>query len=404
MITLRSTFALLLSVAAVASAFAQAPGSSDYPAPAPAAAPGLSPAAPAAPVAAPGLSSAVPAPPAARAPVPPAVANVLATMADENPDARFKGKMGGTFGKDVTEVLPAGKRVAVVGFRVAFITDNKITAQVRSAYLPGMDFSGARSSFFVELKGVDGATLQNVTDRAYKDLVALIAASGREVVPVEQLMEHFSGLKTSPRGYVKEQNGQTANFFTPSGTPLFFTHFEAQWGDSGLFDISNYRKLQEISSKLNAVVIAPVVFVNFARMSSSGNRSGLLASTAETGGEMAMSVAGFSTLYIRTEEFRNGMLMKGDEGSIQMNGAIASPLEFGKMQVTSQEDNRALRTTLNVVGMLSGLGGNLGGAARSSTKAVAETTNDAYAAAANDALLRMSATLGKWFSKYPPAP
>lgn len=320
-----------------------------------------------------------------------------------DPDTLFKGQMGGTFGKNVIEVMPAGKRIAVAAFRVAFITDNKITAQVRSAYLPGIDYSGARSSFFVELKGVDPKTMQAVTDKAYADLLAQLAASGREVVPLEQLKESLGLFKPSANGYTKESNGQTASFFAPTGMPLVFTHFEGGWGDAGMLDLTNYRKLQEISAQHNAIVIAPMMFVNFARMTSSGNQSGLTARVAETGAEPGMSVAGLTSLYIRTEEFRNGMLMKGDEGSFRMHGAVASNLPAGTIQVTAQDDNRGVRTALNVIGLAAGLL-NAGGAARSSTRAVMQSTDDIYAAAAGDALQRTAAALGQWFKKYPPAP
>ena len=339
----------------------------------------------------------------AAAPAPVATPAPATAVPEVDPDTLFKGQMGGTFGKNVVEVMPAGKRIAVAAFRVAFITDNKITAQVRGAYLPGVDFSGARSSFFVALKGVSPQTMQAVTDKAYADLIRQLADSGREVVSLDQVKEAGAGLKASQNGYTKEANGQTASFFSPSGMPLVFTHFEGAWGDSGMLDLSNYRKLQEMSSKLNAVVIAPMMFVNFAKMSSSGNQSGLVARTAETGAELGMSVAGLSSVYIRTEEFRNGMLMQGDEGQFRMNGAVTSQLPFGTMQVQSQDDNRAIRTTLNVIGLVAGMGGNMGGAARSTTRAIAETTDAAYAAAAEDALQRTSTALARWFRKYPPA-
>ncbi|MGE4239479.1 hypothetical protein [Ramlibacter sp.] len=327
-------------------------------------------------------------------------------VAAPDPDAVFKGRMGGTFGKSVQEVMPATKRVAVAAFRVAFVTDNSITAQVRGAYLPGMDMSGARSSFYVTLKGVEPKTLQAITDRAYADFLQQIAASGREVVPMEQFRDSFAGFKVtgSPQQpHTKEQNGQTATFFSPTGMPLVFTHFETGWGGFGNFDLTNYRKLQEISSQVNATVIAPMLVVNFARMSSSGNQSGLMSRTAETGGELSMSVAALNSIYIRTEEFRNGMLMKGDEGSLQMAAAIASPMQFGTMQTISEDDNRAVRTAVNVLGMFAGIA-NAGGAARSVKKAVATTTDDTYAAPANDALSRTSAAFGRWWKKYPATP
>ena len=72
------------------------------------------------------------------------------------------------------------------------------------------------------------------------------------------------------------------------------------------------------------------------------------------------------------------------------------------MQKVAQDDNTAIKGVFDVLGRAAGLA-NAGGASRSSTKAVAETSNDAYAAAASDALGRMSTTMGKWFKKYPPA-
>lgn len=323
-----------------------------------------------------------------------------------DPDQLFKGQMGGTFGKNVVEVMPAGKRIAVAAFRVGFVIDNSVTAQVRAAYLPGRDKSGARSSLFVALRGVDNATLQAITDKAYTDLLAQLAASGREVVPLERMKELYPGVKaaetSADKPYTKTHNGQTVAFFAPTGMPLVFNHFETGWTDGGMLDFTNYRKLQEISGKLDAVVIAPVVFVNFARMSSSGNQSGLFARSAETGAELSMAVASLHSTYIRTEELRNGMLMKGDEGSFQMTGAVETPLGFGKLQETARDNNAAVKGILDVIGKAAGIA-NAGGAARSSTKAVAETTNEAYSAAASDALQRWSALLGRWFAKYPPA-
>ncbi|HSH92098.1 MAG TPA: hypothetical protein VK996_19085, partial [Ramlibacter sp.] len=52
-----------------------------------------------------------------------------------DPDAVFKGRMGGTFGKNIIEVMPAAKRIAVAGFKVAFVTNNAVSAQVRGSYL-----------------------------------------------------------------------------------------------------------------------------------------------------------------------------------------------------------------------------------------------------------------------------
>ena len=340
--------------------------------------------------------------PAADTPAAPATA----IASELNPDTYFKGKMGGTFGKDIIDVMPAAKRIAVASFRVAFVTDNSVSAQVRGSYLPGRDSSGARSSLYVALKGVDPKTFQAITDKAYADLLAQLAASGREVVPMDQMGEFFASVNATPsdaaKPYTKAHNGQTASFFAPSGMPLVFTHFDGGWGDRGMFDLNNYRRLEEYSFKWKAAVIAPLLVVNFAKMSSSGNQSGLMSRSAETGAELSMSVAALQSFYGRADEFRNGMAMGGDQGGFSLAAPIASPVAFGTMRETEKDNNSAVKGIFDVLGKAAGLA-NAGGAARSSTKSVAETSDEAYAAAATDALRRMSGTLASWFKKYPPA-
>lgn len=323
-----------------------------------------------------------------------------------DPDTVFKGQTGGTFGKSLGSVLPAAKRIAVPSFRVLFITSNSVTAQVRQSYLPGRDRSGARSSTHMALQGVDARTMQAITDKAYADFLAHLAKSGREVVPREQMAEHFSMFTASPgdasRPYTKEHQGQTAMIFAPTGMPLVFTHFDQGWGDRGMFDLNNYRRLEEISGKLNAAVVAPVLVLNFARMTSSGNQSGLIARTAETGAEPLMHVSWAGGFYTRATEFRNGMQMGGDQASFQATAAFESAMKFGTMQETASDDNAATKGLFDALGKGMGLA-NAGGAARSSSKGVLQTSNDAYAAAALDALGKSTSALGAWFAKYPPA-
>mgnify|MGYP006172474573 CR=1 FL=1 len=76
---------------------------------------------------------------------PETVATPAATLTSLDPDSYFKGKTGGTFGKDASKVLPGSKRVAVTGFRVIFVTGNTIKAQVRASYFGGVDRSGANA-------------------------------------------------------------------------------------------------------------------------------------------------------------------------------------------------------------------------------------------------------------------
>ena len=327
----------------------------------------------------------------------------ISAMPELDPDAHFKGQMGGTFGKNVVEVLPNSRRVAVTGFRVVFITENTVSAQVRASYLPGRDTSGARSTLNVKLSGVDAATLQAITDKVYADFLAQLRFAGREVVGQDELQEFFGGMQASGQAgkpYEKSGNGQSALVFAPAGMPLWFSHVDGAWSDKGPFDQGNHRRVAEYSAKLKAIAVSPLIVVNFAAMSSSGNQSGLTARRAETGAALNLHVAGFSSTYVRSDETRGGLVMGGDEGNIQMAAPIASSLEFGSMKELAATDNAGTKGIFDQLGRSMGMA-NAGGAARSRSDNVAETTPPAYAAAAFDALGRATGTFAKWFAKYP---
>jgi hypothetical protein len=315
-----------------------------------------------------------------------------------DPDAHFKGKMGGTFGKDMKEVLPNGRRVAIAGFRVAFITENTVSAQVRSSYFLGRDSSGARSTLHLVLQGVDYGTMQSITDKAYADFVRQLQFAGREVVPQEELKEFFSGLELSGepgKPYVSSQNGQSATVVAPGGLPLWFSNWDQTWGDKNAFQQTNFRRVSEYSARHKAIFIAPLIVVNFARMSSSGNQSGLIARRAETGAELNMQVVAFGSTWTRVDESHGG-----DEGALTMAAPIGSKMQFGTMKEVSSQDNSSVKSAFDMLGKSMGML-NAGGAARSKSENVAETTNAAYAAAAVDALGTATGTFARWFQKYP---
>ena len=316
------------------------------------------------------------------------------SLPDVDPDAYFQGKMGGTFGKNVVELLPAYKRVAVAGFRVAFVTKDSATAQVRASSLFGRDTSGARVSVDASLAGVDAATLQSITDKAYEDFKAQLGLAGREVVPQEELAEFLSGLQVTPssldKPFVKEVSSQNVQLFSPTGIPLWFTHLEKAWGDRGFLDLSNWKRLGEYSKKLNAIVVTPLIVVNFVSMRSSGNKSGLTSRTAEAEAVPGMNVRVFSTIY-------NSPV---DEGSVQMTKGLDSEISVGTMNEVAAQDNKAVKGIFDMLGKAAGLA-NAGGANSASSSRVMQTTNADYSIAAQDVLGKATGTFAKLFQKYP---
>lgn len=336
-------------------------------------------------------------PPDANAPQPAMAASApshASGLSELDPDAHFKGKMGGTFGKNVTEILPAYKRVAVAGFRVAFVTKDSATAQVRASSFLGRDTSGARMTVNAALEGVDATTLQAVTDKAYADFIGQLKLAGREVVPQEELKEFLSGVQATPSSvdnpFTKEVNAQTVKLFAPTGMPLWFIHMESGWSDRGGFDLGNWRRLGEYSKKYNAIVVTPLIVVNFVSMRSSGNQSGLVSNTAEADAIPGMTVKTFLSLYNSPT----------DEGAVQMTQGVRSELVFGTMKEVASEDNHAVKGIFDVLGKAAGLA-NAGGANRATSNRVMQANNAEYRVAALDALGRATGTFAKLFEKYP---
>ena len=243
-----------------------------------------------------------------------------------------------------------------------------------------------------------------LTDKAYADFLAQMRLAGREVVPQEELREFLGGVDAAPtsvsKPYSKEVGAQTALVFAPSGMALWFHNSDGQWFDKSPFDQKNMRSAAEYSHKLNAIVIAPLIIVDFARMSSSGNQSGFVSRSAETGAALAMRVSGFSSHVVRSEETRLGLVMKGDDGSVALTNGFASDIPFGELREVTASDNSGAKGIFDALGGAMGMA-NGGGAARSRSENVAETSNAMYAAAATDALVRATGTFAKLFQKYP---
>ena len=307
------------------------------------------------------------------------------SLPDLNPSEWFDGKMGGTFGAKTVTAFAKSNRVAVPGFRVVFVTHNEARAVVRASYLPGRETGAARAKMEVDLRGVDDATLQAITDRAYKTFIDQLTAAGREVVPVTE----YANFKTvTPVPQEVNTGLLRGKAFTPAGMPLWWQVGDA-WGDAGLSQ-KNMRAFNKLSESATApITIAPLIVIDFAHMESSGNKSGLLARRAEVGASLAMSIPTFTTRVVRAEQTRyGGIVFKGDDGALTMTKALDTDIEFAELLAIDEKTGTVLSLT--------------GGDHRSKkwTK-VAETTNDAYSTAAHAVLSQATGAFAKLFAANP---
>jgi len=277
--------------------------------------------------------------------------------------------------------------VAVSGFRVVYVMHNEARATVRASYMPGgIETGAAHAKMEVDLKGVDDATLQAVTDRAYKLFVEQLKAAGREVVTPEEMQASFAAFKVSPAIPQEVNTGLLkGKAFSPAGLRLWWQVGDS-WGDAGLGQ-KNMRAFNQQSESLKApITIAPMIVVDFAHMQSSGNRSGLTARRAEVGASLAMSIPTFYTRVVRAEQTRyGGIVFKGDDGALSLTKALDTDVEFADMYHVDTKTGTIL---------------SLNGADWRSKKFknVAETTNEAYAAAAQAVLAQATGAFAKLFA------
>lgn len=382
----------LLAIALTVALAAQAQTSTPPTTPAPANPD--SPTAPTAPADPAATATPAPAPSAAASAAPPAAiveSDPAMRLPELNASEWFDGKAGGTFGGKTVAILPRSKQVAVVGFRVIFVNETFARARVRASYLPGRDTSGASQGMQVNLKGVDDATLQALTDQAYTRFVAQLRAAGREVVTVADGKWDDSVFQGSRAPVDLSFVNTKGRAFAPTGM--------SSWGLAGYpwaasnFDQGPSKAMNEISHKLGApLTIATTIVVDFAQMTSSGNRSGLVARTAEVGTTLAISVPRIDTRIVRAEEVKVGWVHKGDDAPLNLTKALETDLEFATLKKTEKDHG-------------SGVGGFLSKAFVGSGKTafrLAETSNGEYSKAATAVLERATGTLAKLFAENRP--
>jgi len=313
-------------------------------------------------------------------------ANTTITLPDLKPSEWFDGKMGGTFGAKTVTAFAKTNRVAVSGFRVVFVTHNEARAFSGATYLPGgVETGSARAKMEVDLRGVDDATMQAITDDAYKLFLEQLKLAGREVITPEAAS--YAEFKVVPTPQAVNVGLLKGKAFSPTGMPLWWQVGDS-WGDAGLSQ-KNMRAFNKQSEALQApVTIAPMIVIDFAHMQSSGNRSGLIQRRAEVGAALAMSIPTFSTRVVRAEQTRyGGIVFKGDDGALTLKKALDTDIEFAEMFIVDTKTGKVLGPVVDNV-------------SKKQTR-VAETTNEAYATAAHAVLSQATGAFAKLFAENP---
>lgn len=187
----------------------------------------------------------------------------------------------------------ADRRIAVPVYRVAFTVQTKATAHSMAGF--SRDRGGITTSMTVALAGIDNATMQRITDSAYKDYLTRLEAAGFDVVPFEEIKatKGYQQIKFHKGLYTKNSLGTAYAVMTPTGMPLFWD-FGHPLGNAGFSVGQPYNRL---SSETSSTVIFPTLVVNFAEMSSSGRS--FAATSASVGAEMGITLSDMSMHQLR---------------------------------------------------------------------------------------------------------
>lgn len=173
------------------------------------------------------------------------------------------------------------KRVAVPGYRVIFTTRSKVVARAEDwlGGVGGGSSSGAKATMEVVLGNVDFATLQKITDDAYADFLDELKSSGIEVVPLETVAAAPSYQKLKITGssaekpYTKKSRDGKTHYVvaSPTAIPLWFTNWDGDVSDQGM-NQTNTRALLSVAKEVDALLLFPIMHIDFATLGGSGGK------------------------------------------------------------------------------------------------------------------------------------
>lgn len=163
------------------------------------------------------------------------------------------------------KILANAPRIAIPSYRCGLVVRSGVSA----SSLAG----GVRVEAAADLAGIDLAQMRAMATQAMADLRAALEASGRTIVPKEE-MRSSSGwqrLEFTPQPFVKKPfaDARTSAFIAPDGCELVTTHLD-QPSDRGPGSLGNWRALNQMCVDLDCVVLLPSVTIDFATMSGSG--------------------------------------------------------------------------------------------------------------------------------------
>lgn len=284
-----------------------------------------------------------------------------ASMAIDVPDLA-PGEYMNPVDAGAAQELAKHRRVTVGGFRVAFVTRAVAADNIRASYRGGgVHTSGVNSRVELSLRNIDLARMQALTEQAYREFTARLQQAGVEVIPYEKFAAHKAYAEISfasgadGQAYAVESGGRSYTVLSPSGLKLWFGQGEPL-GDQGPFGWGNVRKAGEFAFDNKAVVLNPLLVVDFAE-TASGRNKGLFGFRNRTDVDVKSAISlragqGMTHLaFIARSAPIDAAIAAGNaflKDSVLMGG------DFGQLATREQSSNRALVVGLSALGLSGG--------------------------------------------------
>lgn len=251
------------------------------------------------------------------------------------------------------------QKVVIGGFAVGFDTFKTESVKAGGGLL-GSGFGG-KSTAKSTLTGVDEATMQAITDAAYKDFVRSLREAGYDVVNRKTLLQHESFKDTNTLGNpikISEGGmlggGNETLYFAPSsfgGIKPFAGDIPGEVGGYGWSNPSS--GAGKFATETSLPVLHIVYNVDFANSESYG---GWHTSTSAINVEQGITVTpGRSRMEIIGGQ---GGTFSSDIGSLALSSPISSDKKFAEIKDATSDTSKAVETVTNVIGTLGGVGSN----------------------------------------------
>lgn len=268
-------------------------------------------------------------------------------------------------GMNFATLAGRGQRVAVAGYRVAFVIRNTATAYAGSSLSNLGQTTGTvrtitqaqNKRIEVGLQNVNRQLMQAITDQLHADFVEQLKSLGKTVVAPEEVMRapSFAKIERTETAngdpYTVSPTGDVRHYlvFAPTGMPLYFIAGESL-GDKGPFSQANNKILGSISTETQSVLLIPQVVIDFAEVESSGRSN--FRSNAHVDAKPGIALVPMHTI-VWAAHANNPIIT--EMGSRRLEKVVGFPGDYATVRTVDNFNTAGLANSLTMATGLQGV-------------------------------------------------